>query len=174
MGAQTFLTIKCSLCHNGPAFTDNKFHNVALAQFGPGKGNGTGGADDFGRMNVTGLAANKYTFRTTPLRNVELTGPYGHDGVFANLRQFIDHYSQSDQKLIGFDVTGLEPLLRGTVVANFADIIAARDTIIIGVVLPSATVNQLTAFMSALTDPRARDLSRAVPRTVPSGLSVGR
>jgi hypothetical protein len=33
-------------------------------------------------------------------------------------------------------------------------------------------VDQVTAFMKALTDPNARDLSRTVPASVPSGLGV--
>ena len=173
-GAQTFLTIRCSLCHNGPAFTDNQFHNVAVPQFGPGKGNGDSGLDDFGRMNVTGLAVDRYRFRTTPLRNVELTGPYGHDGAFGGLRGFIDHYSESELKLRGFDSGGIEALLRGSLLANFDAILATRDTILDGVVLPEAVVDQLTTFMGALTDPRARDLRRTMPHKVPSGLPVDR
>ncbi len=173
-GAQTFLSIRCSLCHNGPAFTDNGFHNVALAQFGPGKGNGTGGLDDFGRMNVSGQAVDQYRFRTTPLRNVELTGPYGHDGAFTGLRSFIGHYSESDLKLRNFDVNGLEPLLRNSLVANADAILATRDTILNGVVLTETIVDQLTTFMGALTDPRARDLRPTVPRRVPSGLPIDR
>ena len=35
-GAQTFLTLKCSICHNGATFSDEQFHNVAVAQIGPG------------------------------------------------------------------------------------------------------------------------------------------
>lgn len=171
-GAQTFLTIRCSLCHNGPAFTDNQFHNVALAQFGPGKGNGAGGLDDFGRMNVTGLLVDQYRFRTTPLRNVELTGPYGHDGAYSGLRAFIDHYSESELKLRGFDANSLEPLLRNSLLANADAIMATRDTILSGVVLTGTIIDQLTTFMSALTDPRARDLRSTVPRRVPSGLGV--
>src|SRR5262249_30737604 len=45
-GAKDFLTARCSICHNGPAFTDNKFHNVAVAQLGPGEGDGPSGRDD--------------------------------------------------------------------------------------------------------------------------------
>lgn len=173
-GAQIFLSIRCVQCHNGAAFTDNQFHNVAVAQFGPGKGNGPGGNDDFGRMNVTGLATDQYRFRTTPLRNVELTAPYGHDGALAELRAFIDHYSESDLKLRAFDPNSLEPLLRGTLVPNVEDILANRDEILSGVVLPAETVDQLTTFMSALTDPAARHLDRVVPGRVPSGLPVDR
>ena len=41
LGAKDFMTARCSICHNGPALTDNKFHNVAVAQIGPGKGTGS-------------------------------------------------------------------------------------------------------------------------------------
>ena len=168
------MSIRCSLCHNGPAFTDGKFHNVALAQFGPGKGNGSSGRDDFGRFNLSGLASDRYAFRTTPLRNVELTGPYGHAGQFMDLRAFIDHYSESDLKLRNYDVSQLEPTLRGTLLANADDVLATRDPILDGVVLPAEVVDKLTAYMRALTDGAARDLSRVTPDRVPSGLPVDR
>ncbi|MGE0552202.1 MAG: cytochrome-c peroxidase [Gemmatimonadales bacterium] len=171
-GAQTFMSIRCSLCHNGPAFSDNQFHNVAVAQFGPGQGDGPSGRDDFGRMRVTGDPADRYRFRTTPLRNVELTGPFGHDGAFADLREFIAHYSESDLKLRAFGGANLEPLLQGTLLPTADDILATRDTILDGVVLPDQVVDQLTTFMGALTDPRSTGLDRITPRRVPSGLPV--
>jgi cytochrome c peroxidase len=49
-GAQTFLSLKCSICHNGATLSDDKFHDVAVAQLGPGEGDGALGSDDFGRM----------------------------------------------------------------------------------------------------------------------------
>ena len=171
-GAQTFLTLKCSLCHNGSTFSDEKFHDVAVAQIGPGKGNGANLRDDFGRMNITGLESDKYLFRTTPLRNVELTGPYGHDGSIASLQGFVEHYSESDLKLLAFDPLQLEPALRNTLLPNSADILAQRDTLLKGVVLTPALVGQLMDYMSALTDERARDLRHLTPRRVPSGLPV--
>ena len=58
-GAQTFLTLKCSLCHNGSTFSDEKFHDVAVAQIGPGEGNGATLRDDFGRMSVTGIESDQ-------------------------------------------------------------------------------------------------------------------
>lgn len=171
-GANNFMSARCSVCHNGPAFTDNQFHNVALAQLGPGAGDGAGGRDDFGRMRVTGLPADQYRFRTTPLRNVELTGPWGHDGAFTDLRAFIDHYSESHLKLQNFDVNQLEPSLRGTVLANVDAILATRDTLLDGVVFTPQQVDEVTEFMMALTDPAARNLSRLTPERVPSGLPV--
>jgi cytochrome c peroxidase len=172
VGAQTFLTLKCSLCHNGSTFSDEKFHDVAMVQVGPGKGNGPSIRDDFGRMNITGLESDKYLFRTTPLRNVELTGPYGHDGAIRTLQAFVEHYSESDLKLQSFDPMQLDPELRNTLLPNSADILAQRDTLLKGVVLTPALVGQLMDYMSALTDDRARDLRHLTPRRVPSGLPV--
>ena len=174
IGAQTFLTIKCSICHNGATFSDDQFHNVAVAQLGPGEGNGPSGRDDFGRMNVTGLASDQYRFRTSPLRNAELTGPYGHDGALKTLRAFVEHYSESDLKLLAYDPSQLEPKLQGTVLNTFPGILAQRDTLLNGVVLTDDIVDQLMAYMSALTDDAARDLSRSIPRRVPSGLPIDR
>jgi cytochrome c peroxidase len=173
-GAKTFLSIRCTQCHNGAAFTDNQFHNVAVAQLGPGAGDGLGGTDDFGRMRVTGSTADQYRFRTSPLRNIELTGPYGHDGAFISLHEFIDHYSESAMKLHNFDASVLEPLLRGTVQQTADAILGNRDPILDGVVLPASTVDELTTFMGALTDPSARNLGRLIPGRVPSGLPVDR
>jgi cytochrome c peroxidase len=173
-GAQTFLTLKCSICHSGATLGDEQFHNVAVAQIGPGQGNGIGLRDDFGRMNVTGLPEDRYRFRTSPLRNVELTGPYGHDGSIASLREFVEHYSESDVKLLAFDPTRLEPALRLTMVNNAADVLQQRDTLLAGVVLTDDLVDKLMAYMGALTDDAARDLSRSVPVRVPSGLEVDR
>jgi len=173
-GAQTFLTLKCSICHTGATFSDEQFHDVAVAQIGPGEGDGAAGRDDFGRLRVTGLASDLYRFRTTPLRNVELSGPYGHDGAITTLRAFVEHYSESDKKLFAYDVTQLEPRLQGTLLMTQSAILAQRDTLLNGVVLTDDLVDKLMAYMSALTDDAARDLSKSVPKRVPSGLPVDR
>jgi cytochrome c peroxidase len=173
-GARSFLTLKCSICHTGATLSDDDFHNVAVPQLGPGEGNGTGGRDDFGRMNVTGNPVDQYRFRTTPLRNVELTAPYGHDGAIVSLRDFVEHYSESDKKLFAYDPSQLEPALQETVLDNSAAILATRDTLLAGVVLTPEVVDKLMDYLSALTDDRARNLSRLVPHRVPSGLPVDR
>jgi cytochrome c peroxidase len=173
-GAQTFLTLKCSVCHNGATFSDEQFHNVAVAQIGPGQGNGESLRDDFGRMNVTGNSDDRYRFRTTPLRNVELTGPYGHDGAIISLRDFVEHYSESDQKLLAYDPGQLEPALRGTLLFNASTILAQRDSVLAGVVLTQDLVDKLMDYMQALTDNAARNLARVVPSRVPSRIPVDR
>jgi len=173
-GAKAFLTLKCSICHNGSTLSDEQFHNVAVAQIGPGEGDGASRRDDFGRMRVTGAVSDRYRFRTSPLRNVELTGPYGHDGSVISLRAFVEHYSESDTKLLGYDPSQLEPALRGTALDNAVAILAQRDTLLSGVVLSSEIADKLMQYMSALTDPRARNLARVTPVRVPSGLPVDR
>jgi cytochrome c peroxidase len=179
-GAKNFMSARCSICHNGPALTDNKFHNVALAQFGPGKGDGVGGRDDFGREEVTGDPLDRYKFRTPALRNVELTAPYGHDGAYIDLRAFVDHYSVSDAKLAAFltpgdvDATRLEPVHLGTLLSNMTEILATRDTLLRGVFFTPEVVDEVTEFMKALTDPAARNLQGVVPASVPSGLPIDR
>ena len=105
-------------------------------------------------------------------RNVELTAPYGHDGAFISLRDFVDHYSESDIKLRTFDINQLEPSLRGTVLPTAEEILATRDPLLQGVVFPPQVVDEVTEFMKALTDPGARNLRRLVPQRVPSGLPV--
>jgi cytochrome c peroxidase len=171
-GAKNFMSARCSICHNGPAFTDGKFHNVAVAQIGPGEGDGENGQDDFGRMRVTGKAEDRYRFRTTPLRNMELTAPYGHDGAFTDLRAFVDHYSVSDAKLRSFTTGHLAANLQATLQPTQEAILATRDTLLKGVSFPDQVIDEVTAFMTALTDPAARDIAHVVPARVPSGLPV--
>jgi cytochrome c peroxidase len=172
-GARAFLTTaKCAQCHSGPALSDGKFRNVAVPQVGPGFGDGLDGRDDFGRMRQTGNSAHKYAFRTPPLRNVELTAPYGHDGAIVSLRSWVDHYSESAEKLRAYDPGQLEELLQPTLLPTEDDILATRDVRLRNLVIPPEMVDEITEFLKALTDPAARDLGSLVPTRVPSGLPV--
>jgi cytochrome c peroxidase len=49
--------------------------------------------DDPGLGRVTGKAEDRGKFRAPSLRNVELTGPYMHDGRFQTLEQVVQFYS---------------------------------------------------------------------------------
>lgn len=81
---------KCGECHNGPQLSNFEFHNVGVAQIGPGKKNG----DDLGRAEVTGRDEDLYAFRVPGLRNVGITAPYMHDGAFKTIGQVVEHYDQ--------------------------------------------------------------------------------
>ncbi|MEX5217852.1 MAG: cytochrome-c peroxidase [Nitrospiraceae bacterium] len=74
---------RCILCHNGPNFTDNGFHNLGVPQEGLLK-------EDLGRFEVTRLERDKGAFKTPTLRSITETAPYMHDGVFKTLDEVID------------------------------------------------------------------------------------
>lgn len=76
----------CSECHNGPNFTDDKFHNLGLMS--------ASGVADEGRFEVTSNIEDRGAFKTPTLRNVSLTGPYMHDGSSATLEEVIDLYDR--------------------------------------------------------------------------------
>ena len=61
-----------------------------------------------------------------------------------------------------------------TPLRTFDDIPATRDTLLNGVFFEEVTIDGVTEFMKALTDPAARNLSAITPDRVPSGLPVDR
>ncbi|MBX3060925.1 MAG: cytochrome-c peroxidase [Anaerolineae bacterium] len=74
---------RCILCHNGPNFTDNQFHNLGVPQVGPLK-------EDLGRYNVTRAEKDKGAFKTPTLRSITETAPYMHDGLFKTLEEVVE------------------------------------------------------------------------------------
>lgn len=96
-GAVLFATKgRCLECHKGPNLTAFDFATDAVPQLGVDRGDGLP-ADDMGRIEVENPPWDReqwrYSFRIPPLRNVSLTGPYMHNGVFATLREVVAHYS---------------------------------------------------------------------------------
>jgi len=84
-----FSSARCFMCHSGSSLTDNKFHNVAFPQVGPGKNDG---GDDLGLYNITGKTEDLYKFKTPSLRNISLTAPFGHSGSLKTLKRVVEHY----------------------------------------------------------------------------------
>jgi cytochrome c peroxidase len=171
-GAKEFFQSGCADCHSGPSFTDESFHNTALAQIGPGKGDGQFVNDDLGRSRETNNPADNYKFRTPPLRNVEITGPWGHAGQIVDLRDFVDHYIDPAQKLLDYDVTQVDPRLHDSLVDNFGLILANLSPLMETMNLDPQKVDQVVAFMKALTDEASLDLESVTPASVPSGLPI--
>lgn len=66
---------RCANCHNGPNFSDDKFHNVGLSYYGRK-------FEDLGQYNITKNPEDVGKFRTPSLRNITRTGPYMHNGLF--------------------------------------------------------------------------------------------
>ncbi len=59
---------------------------------------------DPGREAIIPMGMYKGSFKTPSLRNVELTGPYMHNGVFRTLEEVLEFYNRGGGEGIGLDV----------------------------------------------------------------------
>lgn len=130
LGQGTFSHVTCARCHG----SDN---------FVPGAGIFNNGLEnpyvDKGVGALTGLPQDEGFFKVPSLRNIELTGPYMHDGRFTTLEQVVEFY---DSGIVAHP--NLSPPLQGTGGA-------------VGTPLRLGLTPQqkaaLVAFMKTLTDP---------------------
>jgi cytochrome c peroxidase len=90
----------CAVCHDGFNFTDDGFHNIGLKT-------PAGMPEDEGRYAQRKIKSVKGAFKTPTLREIELTAPYMHNGIYTTLEEVVDHYDR------GGDVTdNLDPNIR--------------------------------------------------------------
>ena len=176
-----FGTAGCSDCHSGPLLSDQKFHALALPQFGPGK---TRRFDllprDVGRMGESDMLEDAYRFRTPMLRNVALTGPYGHNGAYPTLEGIVRHHL--DPLVSLEDWRGPLANLPSAEWFQDVDFIVFSDNRerarlkravdILPQKVSDIDVNDLLAFLNALTGKSADARPLGRPTKVPSGLSV--
>ena len=83
-GYNTFKSIGCVACHNGPAAGGTSFQRMGVVE----PYETTNPAE--GRAAVTGADADRFNFKVPTLRNVELTYPYFHDGAYWTLEEATD------------------------------------------------------------------------------------
>ena len=173
-GARHFHGGNCAACHSGNLMTDQQHHNVGAPQLGPGKDPETG--LDPGRALETGDTADEFAFRTPPLRNVVLTGPWMHNGAFTSLEDVIRQKFDPVGAMVNYDVTQLDEMLQATVRLDDETIAAVTENLDpllpIGEELTDDQVDDLMAFLFSLTSPSVDRLSQLVPASVPSGLEV--
>lgn len=174
----------CSGCHSGDRFTSERFANVAMPQVGRGTGSGASGMMDLGRFDITGDDSDRFKFRIPSLLNVAETGPWTHSGAYTDLRTLVKHYTNIEAAVTGYDVTQLDFVQnQSTVIASTQ---GALDTILASRLAAQADpsvsalqdaplsdegVDQVVAFLSALTDPCVTDracLSAWTPDAVDS------
>jgi len=171
---------ECANCHAGKFQTDHQFHALGVPQIGPGKGDGFNGHDDFGREQVTGDSYDRYKFRTPTLRNVVITGPWGHDGAYNTLNAMLKHHIDPENSLAQYDTA--QATLPSRVDLDAIDFTVHNDPTsraelaaaieIQAIRLKEREINLLIDFLHALTDPQSLDLRSTVPARVPSGLSL--
>lgn len=116
----------CATCHSGEDFTSDRFENIGLFN----------GKDlhDRGRADVTKLDRDAGLFKVPTLRNVAITAPYMHNGMFATLREVLEYYNEPDHRVpdaVGRDAKLDRPLG-----------------------LTSSEIEDLEQFLRALTDDR--------------------
>jgi cytochrome c peroxidase len=81
---------RCTSCHSGFNFTDERFHNLGIGW--------DTGTVDLGRYRVTKDKKDIAAFKTPTLREVANTAPYMHDGRFGTLREVVNFYSDGGIK----------------------------------------------------------------------------
>ena len=123
-GAEIFFGEKggCSQCHSGSLLTDQQYHNLGIPEppellkdprhrttrnFFLGEMGVSPMERDPGYYAVSRREKDMGAFRTPPLRQVEQTAPYMHNGSFATLAEVIDFFDRG-----GDDDTNKSNLLK--------------------------------------------------------------
>jgi cytochrome c peroxidase len=83
---------KCVTCHFGADFTTHEFKNIGLFD---GKH-----FNDSGRFAVTKRKEDIGKFKTSSLRNVAVTAPYMHNGMFKTLEEVIKFYNETEKLVL--------------------------------------------------------------------------
>ncbi|MFC0181640.1 cytochrome-c peroxidase [Pseudarcicella hirudinis] len=78
----------CANCHSGEDFTADRFKNIGLFDGQKLK--------DPGRFKITKDSSQIGHFKVPGLRNVAVTPPYMHNGMFKTLKEVIDYYNRPD------------------------------------------------------------------------------
>lgn len=125
-----FDTYDCGSCHNLTSLTGyDTLFNLGLVNIGL-----DAVYQDKGLGAITGKSEDDGKFKIPNLRNVELTGPYMHDGRFATLEDALEHYSGGIR-----NHPNLDHRLKERGKAKFFDI-------------PQEDKEALVAFLKTLTD----------------------
>lgn len=157
----------CHLCHQlnrsqrhaQETFTNYEYHNIGIPTNIAGrKKNGVDiSKKDLGLLNHPQVTTPEHAgkFKVPTLRNIAVTGPYMHNGVFKELRTvvlFYDKYnSRSDQRQINPETGG--PWGKPEVEENIS--LKELET---GPALKEQRIDALVAFMKTLTDKRYEHL----------------
>lgn len=155
-GLNRFQDIGCDDCHSGPMFSDFELHVV--------------GVPDHNQLSRSDAGANgTYAFRTPTLRNLNMTGPYFHNGTGNTLQQTIQFYTTARNFARGNNGGGgggqnglaVNPNVNANDIANDVRNLQNFD---------NDDIQDIIAFIQALDDP---NFDRTIPNAVPSGLNPG-
>ncbi|MEM6463602.1 MAG: cytochrome c peroxidase [Pseudomonadota bacterium] len=156
----------CSQCHQlqaipgveGETFTSYEYHNIGTpVNIEVRKANGGEGSADLGLLanGAVNDPAHAGKFKVPTLRNVAVTGPYMHNGVFSDLRTVVAFYNQYNTKADSAKInpeTG-QPWGR----TEFEKTISLEE-LTHGPALEERRIDALVAFLKTLTDARYEHL----------------
>ena len=164
----------CVRCHSGNLMTDQDYHHIAAPQLGPGKGPRYG--IDPGHFLESNNNRDRFGFRTPPLRNVTLTGPWFHNGAYVDLEDAVRHHLDVERALLEYDITQLDASLHDQYRVNekvaYGMMLDLDPLVTTPLELSDEEIDRLMVFLDALTSPSAMDLSHLIPDSVPSGLPM--
>jgi len=171
----------CVECHavsgnSNEMFSDFKEHGAGVPQVVPSVTNvvfdGPGKNEDFGLEQNTGNSADRYLFRTSPLRNAALQPSFFHDGAFVKIDDAIRHHLNVFESARSYTPKDLAVDLRNPIgpiepVLEKVDPLLSTPT-----PLEESEIEDLITFVrDGLLDERARpeNLRKLIPQRVPSG-----
>jgi len=182
----------CVGCHavggqSNEMFSDFKMHVAGVPQiapiFGVGQGNvifdGPGEDEDFGLEQITGSPADRYKFRTSPLRNVALQPAFFHNGAFTRLRDAIRFhlYAAAESHNYNPNLAGVAQDLRYRL-GPILPVLARLDPLLSSptILTPDEFENLVSFVEYGLLDSRAKkqNLCQLLPASVPSGARLMR
>ena len=157
-------------------FSDFRQHVAGIPQISPSIGNvtfdGPGANEDFGLEQVTGNAADRYAFRTSPLRNVGLQPFFMHNGAFASLEDAVRFHLDALGGTSTYRTAHLPSDLRGPQGPSAPVLDRLDPALRKPVLLTAEEFSALIDFLrGGLLDPSARpqQLRRLIPEKLPSG-----
>ena len=176
---------KCITCHatrgrSNEMFSDFENHVAGIPQLAPPFGNsnmvydGPDADQDFGAMQISGDSADKYKFRTAPLRNIAMAPAFFHNGAFARLEDAIRFHVNPSQPY-NPATAGIDKDLRVRIGPRVHESYFHPLFQNGGIALSESQLRDVTQFVkTGLLDPRAKKevLCHLVPRVVPSRLPV--
>jgi cytochrome c peroxidase len=181
-----FGAARCSQCHSvagqsNEMFSDFQEHVLGVPQIAPSSTNATfdgpGLNEDFGLEQISGDSADRYKFRTSPLRNVAVQPTFMHNGAFTRLDDAIRHHLNIMDSVVNYTPASQNlPADLSDPLGPMDPVLARLDPVLsTPIVLTETQFEQLLAFVrDGLLDPRATParLRRLVPHSVPSGRPV--
>jgi cytochrome c peroxidase len=182
----------CVQCHAvaggaNEMFSDFQMRCIGVPQiapfFGVGLGNvifdGPGQDEDFGLEQITGNSADRYKFRTSPLRNAAVQAAFFHNGAFTRIEDAIRHHLNVPVSAQSYNAVraGVDHDLTHRL-GPIEPVLARLDTLLSQPIQLSADeFENLVAFVrDGLLDPRVskQNLCKLPPAAVPSGMPVFR